>query len=144
MATKIGKETGMKDNGGNMEACEREIVQMKGHDRKDRIKDDVDVMRYSQMGASGKAWNSTGYFSGLGDDVVHVTAGDALHGDVGVRAPALLLRSTGVRSSALQVVGVCAAPGAVVGGDAGAGGGSGAQSRHTGTGHCEELESLFD
>lgn len=76
--------------------------------------------------------------------MVHVTAGDALHGDIRVRAPALLLRSTGVCSSTLQVVGVCAAPGAVVGGDAGAGGGSGAQSCHTGTGHCAEFESLVD
>lgn len=62
------------------------------------------------MEASGTACNLTGYFSGLEDDVVHVTAGDALHGDVGVRAPALLLCATGVRSAALQVVGVCAAP----------------------------------
>lgn len=79
-----------------------------------------------------------GYFSGLGDDVVHVTAGDAVHGDVGVRAPALLLRATGVCSAALQVVCVRTAPGAIVGGDAGAGGGPGAQSGHTGAGHWEE------
>lgn len=101
-------------------------------------------MRYSQLEASGMQCTLTGYFSGLGDDVVHVTAGDALHGDVGVRAPALLLRATGVRSAALLVVGVCAAPGAIVGGDAGAGGGSGAQSGHTGAGHWEKLESLVD
>lgn len=69
--------------------------------------------------------------------MVRVTAGDALHGDVGVRAPALLLRATGVRSAALLVIGVCTAPGTVVGGDAGAGGGSGAQSGHTGAGHWE-------
>lgn len=117
---------------------------MKGHDRKDRFKDDADVMRYHYTEAFGSACNLTGYFSGLGDHVVHVAAGDALHGDVGVRAPALLLRATGVRSAALQVVSVCAAPRAVVGGDAGAGGGSGAQSCHTGAGHCEESESLVD
>lgn len=100
----------MNEDGGIMEKCQRKIVQIKGHDRKDRFKDDVDVMRYNQMEASGKAYNLTRYFSGLGNDVVHVIAGDALHGDVSVRAPALLLRATGVRSATLQVVGVCAAP----------------------------------
>lgn len=36
-----------------MEACQLKIVQMKGHDSKERFKDDVDVMRYKQMEASG-------------------------------------------------------------------------------------------
>lgn len=71
---------------------------------------------------SGTERTLTGYFSGLGDDLVHVAVGNTLHGDVGVRAPALLLGATRVRSATLQLVGVRAAPGAIEGRDAGAGG----------------------
>lgn len=39
----------MKADGGNMEACQLKIVQMKGHDRRDRFKDGIDVMRYNRM-----------------------------------------------------------------------------------------------
>lgn len=39
----------MREDDGYKEACQLKIVQMKGHDGKERLKDDVDVMRYSQM-----------------------------------------------------------------------------------------------
>lgn len=41
------------------------LVHLKGHDREEGFKEDIDVMRYSQMEASGNARNLTGYFCGL-------------------------------------------------------------------------------
>lgn len=51
----------MGEDDGYKEACQLKIVQMKGHDRKERFKDDVDVdvvMRYSRLEASGDAAHS--------------------------------------------------------------------------------------
>lgn len=42
----------MREDDGYKEACQLKIVQMKGHDGKERLKDDVDVMRYSRLGRS--------------------------------------------------------------------------------------------
>lgn len=79
----LGKKLGRQDD-GNTEACQLKIVQLKGHDRKTRFKDHVYNVRYTQMEESGTECTLTGQFSGLGDYVVHVAAGDALHGDIGV------------------------------------------------------------
>lgn len=83
-----------------------------------------------------------GHFSGLWDDLVHVTVRNTLHGDVGVWAPALLLGAVWVCSATLQLVGVCAAPRAIPGRDAGAGGRPWPQSGHAGAGHWRKRRAF--
>lgn len=82
------------------------------------------------------------HFSGLWDDLVHVTVRNTLHGVVGVRASALLLGAAWVCSATLQLVGVRAAPRAIEGRDAGAGGRPWPQSGHAGAGHWRKKRAF--